>query len=137
MQREGIVDLFAEPRLNHQAQVLFCGLLSCWPTLKQPQRVCKGRLTAFFHEHNVRYPHIVEQRIQAIVSATALTFDRTVIEPNRLLVEALVQQLQVLLPAVERFDREIDAVARTLPDFVRRLPGCRSRVCPTHGGRPW
>ena len=80
--------------------------------------MCKGRLTAFFHEHNVRYPHIVEQRIQAIVSATALTFDRTVIEPNRLLVEALVQQLQVLLPAVERFDREIDALARTLPDYA-------------------
>ena len=25
-----------------------------------------ARLTAFFHEHNVRYPHIIEQRIQAI-----------------------------------------------------------------------
>jgi transposase len=98
--------------------LVFCDFVTRWPTLKHAQRARKARLTAFFREHNVRYPHIVEQRIQAIASATALTCDRAVIEPNRLLVDALVQQLRVLLPAVERFDREIDALARTLPDYA-------------------
>jgi hypothetical protein len=76
-----------------------------------------------------RSPENPGRFIQAIVSATALTFDRTVIEPNRLLVEALVQQLRVLLPAVERFDREIDALTRTLPDFAlfASFPGASRR----------
>ena len=66
----------------------------------------------------MRYPHIIEQRIQAILPATALTSDDAVIEPNRLLVEALVQQLRVLLQAVERFDREIAELAPTLSDYT-------------------
>jgi transposase len=112
--------------------LVFCDFLTRWPTLKHAQRARKARLTAFFHEHNVRYPHIIEQRLQAIASATALTSDRAVIEPNRLLVEALVEQLRVLLPAVERFDREIDAVARTLPDFAlfTSFPGAGAVFAP-------
>jgi transposase len=112
--------------------LVFCDFLSRWPTLKHAQRARKARLTAFFHEHNVRYPHIVEQRIQAIACATALTCDRAVIEPNRLLVDALVQQLRVLLPAVERFDREIEALARTLPDYAlfASFPGAGATFTP-------
>ena len=55
----------------------------------------------------MRYPHVIDKRIQAIYAATALTADEAVITPNRLLVETLVQQLRVLLQAVQRFDREI------------------------------
>jgi len=97
---------------------VFCDFLTNWPTLKQAQRARKARLSAFFREHNVRYPHLVEQRIQAILAATALTSDNAVIAPNRLLVETLVQQLRVLLQAVARFDREIAALAPTLPDYA-------------------
>jgi transposase len=71
-----------------------CDFLTRWPTLTHAQRARNARLTAFFQEHNVRYPHIVEQRIQAILSATTLTTDSGVIRPNQLLVEVLVQQLR-------------------------------------------
>jgi transposase len=103
-----------------------------WPTLKQAQRARQARLEAFFREHNVRYPHIIERRIQGIASATALTADPAVIEPNRLLVEALVQQLRVLLQSVRRFDQEIDALARTLPDFdlFASFPGAGAVFAP-------
>ncbi len=105
--------------------LVFCDFLSRWPTLKHAQRARKTRLTAFFYEHNVRYPRIIEQRIQAILTATALTSDTAVIEPNRLLVEVLVQQLRVLLQAVQRFDHEIDALAPTLSVYslFSSLPG--------------
>ena len=98
--------------------LVFCDFLARWPTLKHAQRARKARLTAFFHEHNVRYPHIIEQRIQGIASATALTTDAAVIEPNRLLVEALVQQLRVLLQsrASASIMRSTHS-RRTLPDF--------------------
>jgi transposase len=98
--------------------LVFCDFLTHWPTLKQAQRARKARLSAFFREHNVRYPHIVERRIQAILTATVLTADDAVIAPNRLLVETLVQQLRVLLQAVQRYDREIAELATTLPDYA-------------------
>ena len=112
--------------------LVFCDFVTRWPTLKHAQRARKARLTAFFHEHNVRYPHIIEHRIRGITSATALTTDVAVIEPNRLLVEALVQQLRVLLQSVERFDHEIDALARTLPDFdlFASFPGAGAVLAP-------
>jgi transposase len=74
--------------------VVFCDFLTRWPTLKQAQRARKTRLTAFFHEHNLRSPKLIEQRVQAILSATGLTSDAAAIIPNRLLVEVLVEQLR-------------------------------------------
>jgi transposase len=105
--------------------VVFCDFLTRWPTLKQAQRARKTRLTAFFHEHSVRYPKIIEQRVQAIVSATALTSEASVIIPNRLLVEVLVEQLRAVLQAVARFDHEIAQLAESLPDYTlfSALPG--------------
>jgi transposase len=105
--------------------VVFCDFLSRWPTLKQAQRARKARLTAFFHEHHLRYPKIIEQRVQAILSATAMTTDPAVIFPNQLLVAVLVQQLRVVLQAIERFDLEIAQLAATMPDFALfdTLPG--------------
>jgi transposase len=105
--------------------VMFCDFLTRWPTLKQAQRARPARLRAFFQEHNLRYPHIIEQRIQAIAATSALTSDPAVIEPNRLLVETLVQQLRTVLHAVERFDCQIGALAPTLPDYavISSFPG--------------
>lgn len=105
--------------------LVFCDFVSRWPTLKQAQRARKARLCAFFHEHNVRYPNVIEQRVQAIVAASPLTIDPSVIGPHSLLVVSLAQQLRVLLQSVERFDAEIATVAPTLPDYelFATLPG--------------
>jgi transposase len=98
--------------------LVFCDFLTRWPTLKHAQRARKARLEAFFREHNVRYPKVIEKRIQAIYAASALTSDPAVIESNRLVVEALVAQLRALLQAVDRFDHEIAQLAPTLPDYA-------------------
>jgi transposase len=105
--------------------LVFCDFVTRWPTLKQAQRARKARLQAFFHEHNVRYRHIVEQRVQSIMAASPLTTDPSVIEPNSLMVISLAQQLRVLLQSVERFDAEIAAVAPSLADYelFDGLPG--------------
>jgi transposase len=115
-----------------KSTLVFCDFLTRWPTLKHAQRARKARLTAFFYAHNVCYPHIIEQRLQGIASATALTTDRADIEPNRLVVEALVQQLRVLLQSLERFDQEIELLARTLPDFdlFASFPGAGAVFAP-------
>jgi Transposase len=73
--------------------MVFCDVLTRWPTLKQAQRARKARLTAFCQEHHGRSPHIVEPRIQAILRATTLTTDSGVIRPTQWLVAVLVQHL--------------------------------------------
>lgn len=39
------------------------------------------------------------------------------IRPAQMIVEMLVAQLRVLIEAIDRFDAEIDAISRTLPDY--------------------
>ncbi|HEX2828387.1 MAG TPA: IS110 family transposase [Burkholderiales bacterium] len=111
---------------------VFCDFVSRWPTLKQAQRARKARLQAFFHEHNVRYGHIVERRVQSIMAASPLTDDPSVVGPNSLMVISLAQQLRVLLQAVERFDAEIAVVAPTLADYelFAGLPGAGAVFAP-------
>ena len=96
--------------------MVFCDFLSRWPTLKQAKHARKATLEAFFREHNVRYPRIIEERLQAIKTATPLE-NLAVITPHRLLVQALVEQLRVRLEAIERFDAETTTLAQTLLDY--------------------
>ena len=79
----------------------------------------------FFREHNVRRPHIVEARIQAIKAAVPLTEDPAVVEPYTLEVLALAEQLRTTLELIKRFDDAIAELAPTLPDYAvfASLPG--------------
>ena len=112
--------------------LVFCDFLTQWPTLKQAQRARKARLIAFFHEHNVRYPRVIEQRIQAIHTATELTADSAVIIPHRLLVQTLVQQLRLLLQAVEHYDAQIAQLTPTFTDYAlfTSFPGAGAVFAP-------
>ena len=65
----------------------------------------------------MRYPHVIEQRIEAIKTARALTDDEGVVSSYSLLVQALVGQLRVTLRAIESFSDAIDQCARAHPDF--------------------
>lgn len=112
--------------------VVFCDFLSRWSTLKQAKRARKTTLKRFFTEHNVRYPNLIEQRIDAIRSAMPLTEDEAIIKPQALLVQALVAQLRAVLEAVEAFDQ---AIAQTTPDIsdyalFQNLPGAGPVMAP-------
>lgn len=96
----------------------FCDFLQRWPTLKAAHQARRASLERFFHEHNVRRTTLIEQRIESIRNARALTNDAGVIEPFSLLVKALVEQLRVTIHAIESFDRQIAARAPAHPDFA-------------------
>ena len=100
-----------------KASLLFCDFLTRWPTVKAARQARRSTLERFFHEHNVRRPALIEQRIDAIKQAIPLTADEGVVEPCALLVGALVEQLRTTLQAIERFDREIAERAPRHPDF--------------------
>ena len=106
--------------------------LAHWPALKQAKRARKATLAAFFREHHVRSVTVIEERLRAMKSATPLTEDVAVITPYRLLVQVLVEQLRVTLQAIARFDAEISAVGKTLPDYplFSALPGAGAVLVP-------
>jgi transposase len=109
-----------------------CDVLTRGPTLTHAQRARNTRRMAFCQEHHVRSPHIVEPRVQAILTATPLTADHGVLSPNRLLVAVLVAPWRAVLDALERFDAEIAQLASTLPDspLFRALPGAGPALAP-------
>jgi len=104
---------------------IFCDFLTQWPTLKAVQLARRSTLERFFRAHHVRYADVIDQRIQAIKSATPLTTDAGVIAPTALLVQALVSQLRVTLQAIDAFDAAIAQRAQSHPDFplFQTLPG--------------
>lgn len=103
---------------EHKETFVFCAFIARWPTLKQVKRARRSTLERFFRENNVRRPHLIEARIEAIKTATALTDDPAVIEPCRLEALALVEQLEVTLVLIKRFDGAIAELAPTLPDYA-------------------
>lgn len=111
---------------------LFCDFLSRWPTLPHVKRARRTVLVAFFREHHVRRTDLIETRIAAIRAAGSLTDDPAVIRPRQLLVQALVAQLRVSLQGIGQFDREIAAIAPTLPDYAlfADLPGAGEAMAP-------
>jgi transposase len=118
---------------NDHNTLVFCDFLKQWPTLTTVRRARKTRLERFFKEHNVRFAHIIEARIQAIKTATPLTHDEAVIEAHRLQVEVLVEQLRLTIKAMKCFDEQIAAIAAQFPDYEHLytpLPGAGKVIAP-------
>ena len=112
--------------------VLFCDFIARWSTLMQVKRARKTSLVAFFREHNMRFPQLIEKRICSIKAAVPLTQDGAVIAAYKLQAQVLVEQLRVTLQAIRRFDQEIAAITLKLPDYAlfHALPGAGSALAP-------
>lgn len=112
--------------------VIFCEFISRWPSLGQAKRARKSTLTQFFNDHNSRYGDVNQRRIDAIKAAHPLTQDPGIIEPNKILVEILIQQLKLLIESVELLDKEIKLRYRTQKDrfIYDSLPGAGPQLAP-------
>jgi transposase len=111
---------------------LFCDFIERWPTLIQIKRARRTTLETFFHQHNMRFAHVLEDRIQAIRAASPLTLDQAVITPHRLKALVLVDQLRVALNAIKLYDKQIAELAPRHPDFALfdALPGAGPSLAP-------
>lgn len=89
-------------------------------------------LERFFHQHQVRDEHCIQERLDAIKSAVPLTTDEGVITSNAMMVQSLIAQLRVILEAIERFDRAIAERAQRHPDYAlfETLPGAGPALAP-------
>jgi len=111
---------------------VFCHFLQRWPTLPSAQRAHKDTLRKFFTSHNVRYPKVIERRIDTIKCATVFVTDEGVIDPNRELAIALSAQIALLLEQIAQFDRQIEERFKQLDDapLFAALPGAGKQLAP-------
>lgn len=70
----------------------------------------------FFNEQRVRRPALVQARIEAIRTATALTDDPAVLEPAALEAVAVAEQLRSTIQVLKRFDAAIAELAPSSDD---------------------
>ncbi len=112
--------------------IIFCDFLSNWSTLGAIKKAKKRTLFNFFNKHNSRYSDVNEKRFTDIKAAVTLTDDRGVIEPNRIMVEALILQFKLLIESIDRMDREIRQVYKTLEDknIFSSFPGAGPQIAP-------
>jgi transposase len=104
---------------------VFVDFLSKWSSLQAAQRARPETIRSFFNTHNVRHSAVIDRRLRDIATELPLTSDLAVIEPNCLLVQALLPQLRALNRAIADFDDEIARRCQRLPDFsiFQQLPG--------------
>ncbi len=112
--------------------LMFCGFLARWPTLDAAQAETDATLATFFHEHHLRYPAIISRRIKAIRAERPLTDDPAVVEPNLLVVAALVAQLRQLIATVQTFDDRIAKICGQTADhkIFSSLPAAGVALAP-------
>jgi transposase len=123
----------AETLLGQQlAKPIAADLLARWPDLESLQKSDATTLRAFFFKHNSRSLKIIEQRLQTIANARALTADQAIIAPARLRVLGLVAMLKPLHRFIATLDEQIEKTMDQHPDgpIFRSLPGAGPCLAP-------
>ncbi len=112
--------------------VIFCDFLLRWPSLEEAKKVRKQTLMNFMLQHNSRYARVNEQRFTDIKAAYALTDDLGVIEPNRIMIEALIPQLKCFIEGIDRLDKEIKQRYKKQNDrkIFDSFPGAGPQLAP-------
>lgn len=74
----------------------------------------------------------IERRLEAIKVSLPLTEDEAVIEPYRLHVEVLIDQMRTTIKHLKRYDEAIAELTQQLPDyaFFSPLPGAGNILAP-------
>jgi transposase len=113
-------------------RVMMCDFLSKWPTLEKIKKAKPETVRTFYRQHRCRSSERIEERLQAIGSATALTEDAAVIETSVCMVQAIVRSLYPLMDSIARLDKEIEERFNAHPDMeiFESFPGAGAALAP-------
>jgi transposase len=84
-----------------------CDFLQRWPTLMAVRQTDPAQLQTFYSQHRCRNRALIQERLQQISSARALTDDPAIVETLSLAVQADVAQLRPILDWIAHFDQII------------------------------
>ncbi len=115
--------------LKSEAALTF---LDRWPDLISLKAARPATLKRFYHQHQVRSPKLVEERLALIAKATALTTDEARVSVAILQLRELLAQLAVFHQHIPRFNHGIQQAfaAHADKDLFRDLPGAGPQLAP-------
>ncbi len=121
------LELFED--LNSDLAIAF---LRRWSNLISLKAAKPGTIRRFYYQHQVRSDKLVEQRLERISKAVALTTDEARVSVALLQLHQLLDELEVLRKHVSRFDGQIKLAFAAHPEasLFRDLPGAGSQMAP-------
>lgn len=101
-----------------------CRLLLKWPTLGELQKAKRHTVRNFFYANNLRGDHI-EQKLDQIYGAVALTEDPALLSAGARRAKKLAQLLLVLNQTVDEYDEQMSKLLEAHADYeiFKSLPG--------------
>lgn len=112
---------------------VFCDFVQQYPTVTAAQAASAEELTQFFRKHGVVRWSAITRRLEQIAHAgIVLTEDIGIVEPMQWLVEALMEQLKLLLVRLLELEAKIESLFNSLPDaaLFSALPGAGPHLAP-------
>jgi len=112
--------------------ILMWQFLEHWPDLQSAQNASRQRLKAFLVRDARSCPADVDGFIRQVREAIPATKDRAVVASAAMFVQEIVCQLQVLRTTIQKYDKQIEAIAQQHPDFpiVSSFPGIGKALAP-------
>jgi transposase len=106
--------------------------LSRWPDLIALKAAKTSAVKRFYYAHNLRRPERLQERLQAIQQAVALTTEEAVVSVARLRLSLLVDQLRAFRKHIAILDAEIKNAFKRHPEsaLFRNLPGAGPALAP-------
>jgi transposase len=106
--------------------------LSRWPDLISLKAAKPATIKRFYYQHNVRSTELVQERLEFIQKAEALTTETCRVSVAVLQVRHLVDQLRAFRKHISLFDKEIHNAFREHPEaaLYRDLPGAGPQLAP-------
>lgn len=103
-----------------------------WPNLAKLQGTKPSVLRAFFYKQNSRSEKKIQQRLEAIQSAVALTEDAAIISVLELKVQCLLRQIAAVEKSIHEFDARIENTFQkeSARAIFQALPGAGAVLAP-------
>jgi transposase len=106
--------------------------LSRWPDLLELKRARRSTVEGFYRKHNVRRQEVIDQRLELINKAVALTTDSGLLHASSLQLGLLIKLLKTFNAHIVFLDKEIATNFKKHEDahLFRDLPGAGAVLAP-------
>ncbi len=103
-----------------------------WPTLQALQKAKTETLKNFYYLNGSRSQKLIEQRLQRIQEAVALTQEPALIESYVIRIQLICRELQMVNKAIQLYEKQIAEVFQDHPDrdIFANLPGAGATLAP-------
>ena len=109
-----------------------CDFLEQWPTLEKLKQARPAQLRNFFKKHGRPREETIQERIQKVKDAIALTDDPAALLAGSMMARSIASQIRVLIEMIAEFDHKIAELFKSHPDcsIFESFPGAGPILAP-------